>query len=64
VVLSNRWIWLKSSLQVDLLAGRPMVQVGALSAIHALVTDAPPPAALAAALAAAGIELRKASSGS
>jgi DeoR family glycerol-3-phosphate regulon repressor len=37
-----------------------MVQVGALSAIHTLVTDAPPPAALAAALAAAGVELRKA----
>jgi DeoR/GlpR family transcriptional regulator of sugar metabolism len=34
--------------------------VGALSAIHTLVTDAPPPAALAAALAAAGVELRKA----
>jgi DeoR/GlpR family transcriptional regulator of sugar metabolism len=37
-----------------------MVQVGALGAIHTLVTDAPPPASLATALNAAGVELRKA----
>jgi DeoR/GlpR family transcriptional regulator of sugar metabolism len=37
-----------------------MVQVGALDAIHTLVTDALHPAALAAALAAAGVEVRKA----
>jgi DeoR family glycerol-3-phosphate regulon repressor len=36
-----------------------MVQVGPLSAIHILVTDTPPPPALAAALAAAGVELRR-----
>ena len=37
-----------------------MVQVGALSAVHTLVTDAPPPASLAAALTAASVELRTA----
>jgi DeoR family glycerol-3-phosphate regulon repressor len=36
-----------------------MVQVGPLSAIHTLVTDAPPPPALAAALDAAGVALRR-----
>ena len=36
-----------------------MVQVGALTAIHTLVTDVLPPPSLAAALRAAGVELRK-----
>ncbi len=37
-----------------------MVQVGALGAVHTLVTDAPPPQPLAAALAASGVELLEA----
>ena len=37
-----------------------MVQVGPLESVHTLVTDALPPAALAAALKSAGVELRKA----
>ena len=36
-----------------------MVQVGLLASVHVLVTDAPPPPSLAAALKAAGVELRK-----
>lgn len=36
-----------------------MVQVAPLDAIHTLVTDAPPPSSLAAALKAADVELRK-----
>lgn len=36
-----------------------MVQVGSLTAIHTLVTDALPPPSLAAALKSAGVELRK-----
>lgn len=36
-----------------------MVQVGSLTSVHVLVTDAPPPPSLANALKAAGVELRK-----
>jgi DeoR family glycerol-3-phosphate regulon repressor len=36
-----------------------MVQVGSLSTIHTLVTDALPPPSLATALAAAGVEVRR-----
>jgi DeoR family glycerol-3-phosphate regulon repressor len=39
-----------------------MVQVATLGAIHTLVTDAPPPTPLAAALTSAGVELLKAGS--